>query len=106
MRTKISKKREPDTKQEVSSSKAWQLQAAKAQFSEVFRRARERAPQVVTKQGKEAVVILALEEFERLATRQTAEEPVTILCRITAGQVVHRPQTQTRLWPGGRTVSG
>lgn len=69
MRAKISKKREPDTKQEVSYSKAWQLQTAKAQFSEVFRRARERAPQVVTKQGKEAVVVLALEEFERLTKR-------------------------------------
>jgi antitoxin Phd len=69
MRTGISKKRGPDGKQEVPSSKAWQLQAAKAQFSEVFRRARERAPQIVTKQGKEAVVILALEEFERLTKR-------------------------------------
>jgi prevent-host-death family protein len=69
MRTRISKKRGPGTKQEVSPSKTWQLQAAKAQFSEVFRRARERAPQVVTRQGKEAVVILALEEFERLTKR-------------------------------------
>lgn len=50
-------------------SQAWQLQTAKAQFSEVFRRARERAPQVVTRQGKEAVVIVALEEFERLTRR-------------------------------------
>ena len=69
MRTRISKKRGPGTKQEVSPSKTWQLQAAKAQFSEVFRRARERAPQVVTRQGKEAVVIVALEEFERLTRR-------------------------------------
>src|ERR1700733_4865339 len=69
MRTRISKKRGPGTKQEPSPSQRWQLQAAKAQFSEVFRRARERAPQVVTKQGKEAVVILAIEEFERLTKR-------------------------------------
>jgi antitoxin Phd len=60
------------TKQEPPSSQRWQLQPAKAQFSEVFRRARERAPQVVTKQGKEAVVILAIEEFERL-TRRAAQ---------------------------------
>ena len=69
MTTKTSKKREPSSKREVPPSKPWQLQAAKAQFSEVFRRARERAPQVVTKQGKEAVVILAMEEFERLTKR-------------------------------------
>ena len=69
MASRISKRREPYHKQELPSSQRWQLQAAKAQFSEVFRRARERAPQVVTKQGKEAVVILALEEFERLTKR-------------------------------------
>lgn len=66
-----SKQQEPSRKQPSLSSKPWQLQAAKAQFSEVFRRARERAPQVVTRQGKEAVVILALEEYERLTQRAT-----------------------------------
>jgi prevent-host-death family protein len=47
----------------------WQLQAAKAQFSELFRRAHSEGPQWVTRQGKEAVVILPAEEFERLRTR-------------------------------------
>ena len=51
------------------SSQRWQLQTAKAQFSEVFRRACERAPQIVTRQDKEAVVIVAIEEFERLTHR-------------------------------------
>jgi hypothetical protein len=40
---------------ELPSLERWQLQTAKAQFSEVFRRTRERARRVVTKQGKEAV---------------------------------------------------
>ena len=47
----------------------WQLQTAKAQFSEVFRRARTQGPQYVTRQGKEAVVILSAEEFGRLTER-------------------------------------
>jgi antitoxin Phd len=76
MASRISKKRGPNPKHEPPSSQRWQLQAAKAQFSEVFRRARERAPQVVTKQGKEAVVILALEEFERLTKR--ARQPKSL----------------------------
>src|SRR5271156_2213988 len=76
MASRISKKRESDRKQDVPSSQRWQLQAANAQFSEVFRRARERAPQVVTKQGKEAVVILALEDFERLTER--ARQPKSL----------------------------
>ena len=48
---------------------SWQLQTAKAQFSEVFRRARSEGPQWVTRQGKETVVILPAEEFERLSGR-------------------------------------
>ena len=51
------------------SKARWQLQTAKAQFSEVFRRARTEGPQWVTRQNKEAVVILPAEEFERLLTR-------------------------------------
>ena len=47
----------------------WQLQTAKAQFSEVFRRARAEGPQYVTRQGKVAVVILPAEDFERLTQR-------------------------------------
>lgn len=74
MPVKTSKKREAH-KRELPSQ-PWQLQAAKAQFSEVFRRARDRAPQVVTKQGKEAVVILAMEEFERLTQR--ARQPKSL----------------------------
>jgi antitoxin Phd len=51
------------------SARRWQLQTAKAQFSEVFRRARSEGPQYVTRQGKEAVVIVPAEEFERLTER-------------------------------------
>jgi prevent-host-death family protein len=44
---------------------AWQLQAAKQRFSELVERARSEGPQVVTKHGKEAVVVSA-EEYTRL----------------------------------------
>jgi antitoxin Phd len=46
----------------------WQLQDAKARFSEVFRLARERGPQRVTKHGRTAVVVIQAEEYERLST--------------------------------------
>jgi antitoxin Phd len=48
---------------------SWQLQDAKAQFSELFRRAQSEGPQYVTRQGKDTVVVLTAEEFERLTTR-------------------------------------
>ncbi len=45
----------------------WQLQEAKARFSEVFRLARESGPQRVTKHGRTAVIVLPAEEYERLS---------------------------------------
>jgi antitoxin Phd len=44
----------------------WQLQAAKQQFSELVERARREGPQIVTKHGKEAVVVVSAEEYRRL----------------------------------------
>lgn len=57
--------------------KAWQLQTAKAQFSEVFRRARTEGPQWVTRRGEETVVILPAEDFEQLARR--ARQPASLV---------------------------
>jgi antitoxin Phd len=45
---------------------AWQLQAAKQHFSELVERARRDGPQVVTKHGKDAVVVVSAEEYRRL----------------------------------------
>ena len=52
------------------SGQPWQLQTAKAQFSELFRRARTEGPQVVTRQGKEQVVVLPAEQFAQLTKRE------------------------------------
>src|SRR5512135_2302090 len=51
--------------------KKWQLQDAKARFSEVFRLAREKGPQCVTKHGRESVVVLSAEEFARLTSAES-----------------------------------
>jgi len=44
----------------------WQVQSAKARFSEVFRLARTEGPQRITRQGKDGVVMIAEEQFDRL----------------------------------------
>ena len=48
------------------STADWQLQEAKARFSELFRLAREKGPQRVTRHGRAAVVVLPEEEYERM----------------------------------------
>lgn len=45
---------------------AWKLEDAKNRFSEVVRRAASEGPQFVTKHGREAAVVLGLEEYRRL----------------------------------------
>jgi len=45
---------------------SWQIQNAKARFSEVFRKARTEGPQRIRRQGKEGVVMVSEEQFDRL----------------------------------------
>jgi antitoxin Phd len=56
---------------------AWQLQTAKARFSELFRKARTEGPQLITRQGKEGVIMLPVEEFDRLSGR--ARQPGSLV---------------------------
>lgn len=44
----------------------WQLQEAKNKFSNLVDKARHKGPQVVTKHGKESVVIIAIEDYQKL----------------------------------------
>jgi prevent-host-death family protein len=44
----------------------WQLQDAKARFSELVRRAQTEGPQRVTVRGHDAVVVIAADELARL----------------------------------------
>ncbi|MBA2686042.1 MAG: type II toxin-antitoxin system Phd/YefM family antitoxin [Gemmatimonadaceae bacterium] len=45
---------------------SWSLERAKNQLSEVVRRALEHEPQFVTRGGRDAVVVLATADYERL----------------------------------------
>jgi prevent-host-death family protein len=45
---------------------SWKLEDAKNRFSEVVRRAGSEGPQMVTKYGREAAVVLGVEEYRRL----------------------------------------
>ena len=55
----------PDANPDQSN---WQLQDAKARFSELVKRAREQGPQHVSVRGEPAVVVVSVEEFARLST--------------------------------------
>ena len=62
---------------QVLASESWQVQTAKARFSEVFRRARTEGPQRITRQGQEGVVMLSEEQYERLTGK--AHQPKSLV---------------------------
>jgi len=53
-------------------SKNWQLQEAKNKFSQVVDCACKEGPQIVTRHGKETVVILSLEDYQELLKPQNS----------------------------------
>ena len=50
-------------------SKTWQVQDAKARFSELLETSLSEGPQIVTKRGKEAAVLVPIDEWRRLEKR-------------------------------------
>jgi antitoxin Phd len=54
------------------SSANWQLQEAKARFSELVKRAREQGPQHVSVRGEPAVVVISEKEFAKLVSPRSS----------------------------------
>lgn len=53
----------------------WSLQNAKNSFSAVVEAASKGTPQIVTKRGKPAVVVLSVAQYERLARNRAEPQP-------------------------------
>lgn len=51
-------------------SEQWSLQDAKNKFSEVVNAARKGRPQLVTRRGEPAVVVVAAEDYEEMLRRE------------------------------------
>jgi prevent-host-death family protein len=48
----------------------WQVQEAKAKFSQLVQKAIDEGPQTVTRHGKEVAVVLSADEYRKLQTRR------------------------------------
>lgn len=72
----------PSTQYAGSAPRArWRLGEAKAKFSEVVRLAVAGQPQRVTVHGRNAVVVVAADEFDRLRARRAAGSLHELLSR-------------------------
>ncbi len=70
-----------------SRGETWRLQDAKARLSEVVRRARELGPQRVTLHGRDAVVIVAADAYDREHRRHTGQRLVDAMARSPLGDI-------------------
>ena len=48
----------------------WQVQEAKAHFSEVMEKAEREGPQIITRHGTERAVVLSIEDYRTLTARK------------------------------------
>src|SRR5712691_5723836 len=78
-KSKITKTPKPRRRRQDRRPGRWLLQDAKARFSELVRRVRSEGPQHVTVHGRDAVVVIAAEEFRRLKGDQTGEALVAAM---------------------------
>jgi prevent-host-death family protein len=51
-------------------ARTWQLQEAKAKFSEMMKRATSDGPQIVSYRGVNAAVLMSIGDYHRLAAKQ------------------------------------
>jgi antitoxin Phd len=66
---------------------SWRLQDAKARFSEVVRRAATEGPQRVTVHGRDAVVVVAAEDYDRDRRRHTGQRLVDLMAASPLGDI-------------------
>jgi prevent-host-death family protein len=76
MQMKIRKRAGPGRSQ---PGNRWRLQDAKARLSEVVRQAQQRGPQRVTVHGRDAVVVVRADEFDRLQRPVSGRDIVAAL---------------------------
>ncbi|NED99405.1 type II toxin-antitoxin system Phd/YefM family antitoxin [Phytoactinopolyspora halotolerans] len=76
---------------------AWSVAEAKARLSEVIDRAEREGPQIISRRGKEAVVVVSIEEWHKKSTRKgTLAEFFAASPLVGSDVVIERARGQMR----------
>ena len=76
--------------------KTWQVQDAKARFSELLERSLAEGPQIVTKRGVEAAVLVPIDEWRRLEKRARPDLKELLLATEARTDALTPPRPQHR----------
>ena len=77
-------------------SKTWQVQDAKARFSELLERSLAEGPQIVTKRGVETAVLVPIDEWRRLEKRAKPDLKELLLAPEARTDALTPPRPQHR----------
>jgi prevent-host-death family protein len=78
----------------------WALQDAKAQFSEVVRKAKSEGPQRITVHGREEVIVVSVEEYRRIKGQPSGQALVKLLQDSPLQDLkIERTRTRSRVRP-------
>ncbi len=77
-------------------SKTWQVQDAKARFSELLERSLAEGPQIVTKRGVETAVLVPIDEWRRLEKRARPDLKELLLTPEARTDALTPPRPQHR----------
>jgi len=75
----------------------WQIQEAKQKFSQLVRATLEDGPQVVTRHGEEVVVVISVEEFNRLKGKKRSLKEVLLSGPLLDDLEIERSKEPTRI---------
>lgn len=77
-------------------SKTWQVQDAKARFSEFLEASLAEGPQVVTKRGVEAAVLISIDQWRRLEQMSRPDLKELLLAPEARTDTLTSPREQRR----------
>ena len=80
-------------------SKAWQVQEAKARFSEFLEASVRDGPQIVTKRGVEAAVLLPIDQWRKLRALAQPDLKEWLLAPEARTETLTPPRTRRRHRP-------
>ena len=79
-----------------TTTKRWPVQDAKARFSELLDASLREGPQIVTRRGVEAAVLVPIEEWRRMQGASLATLKELLLAESPRGELAVPPRTRWR----------
>lgn len=76
--------------------RAWQVQEAKARFSEFLETSLTEGPQIVTKRGVETAILVSIDQWRRLERRTAPDIKELLLAREARTEMLTPPRTLQR----------